>query len=141
MTCRAISGLVFLCCLLLPRVNAQRPNPVDPRNRYHRILAVVPMVGKGTHADPRRPLYAPWPPGKGDKTGIIAWSHQVSDNGQFALVEFVARTPWAFQPLRADKSGAVQLFDKGRSKKEDIEKEFKRHKKDFDIEKFGAVLP
>jgi hypothetical protein len=32
---------------------------VDPRNTYDRILCVVPLTGRGTPADPKRPKYSP----------------------------------------------------------------------------------
>src|SRR4051794_2484190 len=94
---------------------------VDPRNTYSRVLCVVPIVGKGTTTDPRRPQYAPWPPAPGDsRTAIIAYSHQVSDDGKLALVEFIARDRKAFSAIFADKT--VTVFEKGKDKKDDIEK-------------------
>ena len=60
------------------------------RNTHERVLAVVPMVGSGTPDDPRRPMYAPVPGGAPSREGIIAFTYQVSDDGKFALVEFVA---------------------------------------------------
>src|SRR4051794_26011898 len=78
--------------------------PVDPRNTYNRLVCVVPMVGAGTAADPRRPQYAPWPTAPaGSRTQIIAFSHQMSDDGRFALVEFVARDRRAFSAILGDK--------------------------------------
>ncbi|MGI8743447.1 MAG: hypothetical protein ACR2NN_12925, partial [Bryobacteraceae bacterium] len=32
---------------------------LDPRHMHERCYAVLPMIGTGTMADPRRPLYAP----------------------------------------------------------------------------------
>ena len=76
---------------------------VDPRNTYQRVLCVVPMVGAGTPADPRRPKYAPWPPAPAtSRTAIIGFSHQVSDDGKLALVEFVAQDRQAFAAIFAD---------------------------------------
>jgi hypothetical protein len=51
----------------------------------------------------------------------------------------VARDREAFAAIFKDKS--VKVFEKGKDKKEDIDKELKKFKKDFDIEKFGAVRP
>jgi len=58
-------------------VAAMKPAPkVDARNSYNRVIAVVPIVGKGTVADPKRPKYVPWPPAKGQSpTDIIGYSH------------------------------------------------------------------
>jgi hypothetical protein len=98
------------------------------------------MVGQGTPADPKRPQYAPWPPTPNPSwTAIVSYSHQVSDDGRFALVEFVARDRQAFEAIFKDKS--VKVFEKGKDKKDDIDKELKKFKKDFDIEKLGAVRP
>jgi len=98
------------------------------------------MIGKGTPADPRRPQYAPWPPNPhGTRTGIIAFNHQVSDDGKSALVEFIARDRSAFAAILADKS--LKVFEKGKDKKADIELELKKYKKDFDLSKFGMVHP
>ena len=46
MTIRLLLALIFVCAL----APAQRR--VDSRNLYERVLAVVPMVGSGTPADP-----------------------------------------------------------------------------------------
>jgi len=130
---RLFVGLLVLAAV----VWAQRR--VDPRNTYNRVICVVPIIGKGTPADPRRPQYAPWPPAQ-DETGIIAFSYQPSDDGRLALVEFVARDRAAFQAIFNDKSiGAI--FEKGRHPKDDIEKELRKYKKDFDVDKFGTVMP
>lgn len=103
-------------------------------------MAVVPMVGSGTLADPIRPLYAPTPgqlqASAKTRAGIIGFTHVLSDDHHFALVEFVARDRSAFQAILADKS--VRSFLKGRDKRADIEAEFKKYKRDFDFTKFGA---
>lgn len=118
---------------------ASSQHRVDPRNNLERIVCVVPMVGAGTPKDPKRPQYAPWPPSKGQsRTDIVAYSHQVSDDGRFALVEFVARDRKAFQAIFNDKT--VKVFEKGKDKKDDLEKELKKFRKDFDFSKFAAVV-
>lgn len=62
------------------------------------------MVGKGTPTDPLRPQYAPWPPAPASaRNGIISFSHEISDDGRFALVEFVAMDPNAFAPILNDR--------------------------------------
>ena len=57
---------------------------VSPGNSYHRVLAVVPVVGKGTWNDPKRPMFAAAAASSTDRTGIIAFQQQLSDDGQFA---------------------------------------------------------
>ena len=120
---------------------------VDSRQLYERLYCVVPMVGTGTWADPKRPLYAPAPAqmNPASRTGIIGFTHVLSDNGQFALVEFVARDAKAFDNILADINANINLnmnvksFRKGQDKREDIEAEFRKHKKDFSFEHFGVV--
>jgi hypothetical protein len=117
---------------------------VDLRNTYERLLMVVPMVGAGTYADPRRPLYAPLPPARGvapSRDGIIAFSYQISDDGRFALAEFVARDRAGFKQILSDQRADVKLFEKGKAKRADIEAEFRKHKKNFDFDRFGARVP
>jgi hypothetical protein len=70
--------------------------------------------------------------------GIIAFTSVLSDDGRFALVEFVARDRAAFRHIFAGRDSRVRIFEKGKSRKADIENEFRRHRRDFDL---GAVLP
>jgi hypothetical protein len=111
---------------------------VDPQNSYSRLICVVPLVGTGSPADPKRPKYAPWPPSQ-DPNGIIAFTFQPSDDGQLAVVEFVARNRDAFQTILSDKS--ITVFEKGKATKADIENAVKQHRQDFDMDKFGMVMP
>jgi hypothetical protein len=111
---------------------------VDPRNTYNRIIAAVPLVGQGTPSDPKRPKYAPWPPSQ-DPNGIIAFTFQPSDDAQVAVVEFVARNRAAFQAILNDKS--VVVFEKGKAVKAVVEAALKQYRKDFDMDKFGTVMP
>jgi hypothetical protein len=121
----------------------QSRRAVDLRNTYHRLIAVVPLVGSGSRTDPRRPAYVPLStaaPAKGAaRTGIIAWQHQLSDDKKFALVEFVATDRSAFTAILADRS--VTAFEKGKARGADIELELKKFKKDFDLSKLGVVVP
>ena len=102
--------LLFLC--YCPSWSQHK---VDPRNTYQRLICVVPVTGNGTAADPRRPAYAPVTPASAGaaQPGIIAYSQQVSDDGRFALVEYVARDRSAFAAILADKS--IKVFVKGSS--------------------------
>ena len=69
----------------------------------------------------------------------MAFMHVMSDDGQFALVEFVAKDRSAFQAILADRN--VKSFLKGRDKREDMEAEFLKHKKNFDFAHFGVRMP
>jgi hypothetical protein len=130
--------LRFAACFLVLAAALFAQRRADPHHTYQRVVAVVPMVGRGTHADPRRPQYAPWPPTRA-RIGILAWSHQVSDDGKFALVEFVALNRAALLPILNDKQ--IKSFEKGKARKDDIQLELRKYKKDFDVTRLWAVLP
>jgi hypothetical protein len=134
------TGLVWLYVIIAP---IQAQPRVDARSMYERVMAVVPLVGKGTFDDPKRPMYAPTPAeihtAAATRTGILGFTHVMSDDGQFALVEFVARDRAAFQQILADPS--IRAFLKGRDRREDVEAEFLKHKKDFDFAHFGVRMP
>jgi len=118
--------LVLAALFLWVPLNAQQR--VSPRNIYTRVLCIVPLVGSGTTDDPIRPAYAPLPSSSAPITppagatstlgqGIVAFSHQVSDDGKFALVEFVAYSRDAFKDLLADKNPDIKVFFKGIDKR------------------------
>jgi hypothetical protein len=67
---------------------------------------------------------------------ITGFSYVVSDDGRFALVEFVARDKRAFDGLMGSGRADVKVFRRGRARKEEVEQEFRKHKKDFDWERF-----
>jgi hypothetical protein len=127
--------------------------PVDPKNIYHRLIAITPLVGSGSALDPTRPKYAPWPlpaPTMSTATpitpamlqqqaGIIAFSYLPSDDGQFAIVEFVARSRAAFQPIFADST--IPTFEKGQVSKSVIETALQKYRKGFSLDTFGTVMP
>lgn len=135
---RTFPLVVLFFSLILP-VSAQ--HKVDLRNTYERILAVVPMIGAGTPDDPRRPLYAPLP-GKTSRDGIIAFTYQVSDDGKSALLELVARDRAVFEEILNDQHvrSDVKFFQKGKVRKDDVQTEFRKHKRDFDLDNFGVSV-
>ena len=109
---------------------------VDALNAYERVFMIVPIVGKGTMDDPKRPLYAPTPHAVSSsaRSGILAYHFEVSDNGLFALVEFVVADRSAFKALLADTT--VQSFVRGQDNPAAVEAAFKLLKKDFNIKNF-----
>ncbi len=136
-----IAALTLFVSLCLPLAAQQR---VDARNTYERVLAVVPMVGSGTSADPARPDYAPLPPQPGaapSRDGIIAFSYVVSDDGTLGLAEFVAVSRSVFKDLLADTRPQVKVFLKGRDSLQDALAEFQKHKKGFNFSQIGAIVP
>jgi len=104
---------------------------VDPANLHERIIAVVPMIGAGTYAGPKRPLFTPAPGDK--KDGIVGFSYLLSDDGKSAIVEIAARDTKALAPLLQSGRNDVLLFRKGKDRKEDIERELKRFKRDLTL--------
>ncbi len=65
----------------------------------------------------------------------------MSDDKKHALVEFVARDRSSFKDLLADKRPDVKASEKGKAKRSDIEAEFKRFKKDIDLDRFMVRVP
>jgi hypothetical protein len=133
-----LSIFVTLACAM---AFAQRK--VDIGNMYERVLCVVPVVGKGTMDDPRRPLFANLPVRKGPPTrdGILAFSWIPSDDGKFALVEFVARNRVAFQAVATANRPDVRVFHKGRNSRAEIETEFRRYRQSFSLDQLRTILP
>lgn len=129
------------CAFFCTFAQIQAQHRVDPRNMYERVVAAVPLIGKGTIADPKRPMYtpAPSPTEVASRSGILAYQCQQSDNGLLALCEFIAADRNALKPILNDPH--IKSFLKGRDKREDIEAEFRKYKKDFDISTFGVRMP
>ena len=74
-------------------------------------------------------------------TGIIAFTYVLSDDGKFALTEFVTRDHVSLVPvLSAASAAAIKAFQKGVNTRADIETEFRKYKKDFDASKFGVMV-
>jgi hypothetical protein len=130
------------------------------------------MVGDGTAANPRRPMFAPVPPSlqqlqaqtataaptgpTGEpaapaRSGILAFQYQVSDDGNFAFVEFVGADQQALSAILKSVDPNVKAFERSASKKLDIENAFQKYKKNFTLDNYvpvgiywllaGAVIP
>ena len=141
---RAILPAVLLLTLLCGAASELPAQPrVDARNRYERIMAIVPFVGQGTFTDPKRPMYAPTPAqiqlAKTSGRGIIAFTYVASDDSTRALVEYVARDPTAFRQILADAT--IATFLKGRDPRAAVEAAFLQHKKNFNFALFGVRMP
>ena len=134
-----LRSFVALLLLLTSTLPGQRR--VDPRYTYVRVITVESLHGAGTAADPKRPGYAPAAlaaPGQAT-AGIIGYVHQVSDDGKYSITEYVARDLSAFKAILNDKQ--ITVFIKGQDKKSTIEAALKKYRKDFDLDKFGLVMP
>jgi hypothetical protein len=132
MTQRLISGLLMLAGVVCAQ------HSVDPRNTYHRVICVVPMIGSGTAADPKRPKYAP-APGSALANGIIGFTQTPSDDGKSAIVEFVARNRSAFAAIFADTS--ITVYEKGSQSGSAVETALQQVKKSFNLVQFEVVMP
>ena len=135
-----------LACLLVSVALLCAQRRVDPRNTYHRIICVLPMVGAGTAEDPRRPQYAPWHPAGTLKPGtqpaaneIIGFTQVPTDDGKAVIAEFVARDRSAFKAILADSS--LKIFEKGVQTQDEIESALRLFKKDFVLARFEVVMP
>jgi hypothetical protein len=135
MTQRLLIGLLALTAIVCAQ------HRVDPRNTYHRVIAVVPMIGTGTATDPRRPQYAPWgvSAATGTASGIIGFTQVPTDDGKFAIVEFVARDRKSLAAILADTT--ITSFEKGLQSKATIETALQKVKKNFDLVQFEVVMP
>lgn len=134
----AVMPVVYLLVSLGAAIAQPR---VDPLNMYERVIAIVPMIGQGTAADPHRPMYAPLPTEMDFKglTGPMAFNSVLSDDGNFALIELVARNRSVFATILADTT--IQTFLKGRDSRKAAEAAFQKLKKNFSIEHFGVIVP
>jgi hypothetical protein len=132
MTQRLLTGLLMLGGIVCAQ------HSVDPRNTYHRVICVVPMIGSGTAADPKRPEYAP-APGSVLPNGIIAFTQVPTDNGKSAIVEFVARTRQALLPILSDTT--ITTYEKGTQTGAAIETALQSVKKGFSLVQFEVVMP
>jgi hypothetical protein len=134
-------------CLLVAVGSAFAQHSVDLSQMYARIYAIVPMIGSGTWDDPKRPMFAPLPEQMtpGSRTGIIAFNHVESDDGNFALIEIVAATRPELALVTAQMNAAavqgLQVFDRSTTAATTVQNAFQPLKKDFDITKFRVVVP
>ena len=124
-----IAGLILFSVLLSAQDN------VPPSMLYHRVWAVVPLIGEGTREDPRRPMFVPSPTEERQRAkdtetrggrrkvkdpGILSYSMQVSDDGESALVEFVGLTPESLRFITEFRDPRVKVFERGKAKREEI---------------------
>jgi hypothetical protein len=91
-------------------------------------VLVVPLEGRGTGDDPVRPAVRV-PAG-------VSWRWIPSDDGRLAIVEVWAPSARMLAPLRADSRPGVQVFERGRDSRDDVEREIRKIRKDFSLEGF-----
>ncbi len=146
---RRILFRALLGVCLLTRLSFTGPHS-DPGSIYERLICVVPMVGSGTLDDPRRPMFAPVPgqtqadlpqtksKGFAEPPQILAFHSVPTDDGQAAIVEFVAQDRAAFQEIL--RSGSVlKSFDRHSTSEEMVLEELRKFKKDFNFRQLRVV--
>jgi len=75
------------------------------------VWAVVPLVGSGSTGDPIRPMMVPSPGAASQQPAdgppdLLGYQMQLSDDGKFALVEFVFHSPLAFHNFLMKAAGS-----------------------------------
>ena len=131
-SCSLVSGGVSPAWTIPPR----RPE-IHLCAGHHRRAPARDRHGGGQ----KRPGYAPTAlsaPGQ-SSGGIIGYVHEVTDDGKYSITEYVARDISAFKAILNDKQ--IKSFIKGQDKKSTIEAGLKKYRKDFDLDKFGLVMP
>lgn len=127
--------------ILVPMHNKVR---LSPEMMYHRVWAVVPLIGSGKADDPKRPMFVPSPAEQaaklknGDRSGIIGFSMQLSDDGKSALVEFIGAAPSELKFIVNSKAPGVKAFERGTATKAQIELEFRKAKAAFTLDSLGG---
>ena len=72
-------------------------------------------------------------------SGIIAYQHQISDDGTMSLVEFVATSRSALSALFASTNPQVQYFEIGKSTQAQIQAAFQQVKAGFSFANFRPL--
>ena len=126
-------ALAFIPALLLAQslTGPAQFRKVDPQVTHERIIGIMPIVGTGTIKDPKHPLYS-------DLVGLTGFTAELSDDGRFALVEFVAKDS---KVLTALVNSGQRLERKDSAAKDALLEEFKRYKRNFKPERFGLAIP
>jgi hypothetical protein len=113
---------------------------------YHRVYARVPLVGTGKAGDPVRPMFAPIPastpaklsgPVRNTHSGILGYTMLTSDDGKWALCEFVGATPKDLAVITSAASSTVVVFERGKNTVAEIETDFQQYMKTFTFASFA----
>ena len=112
---------------------------VDPANRYYRVIALVHLTGSGKSGDPILPEYVPGASAVPSRDGIIAWSSQLTDNGQMVIVHLVAVNHHAFDALLADTRPEIKVFEIGKASQAAIEAALDAVKANFSLDSLKVV--
>ena len=90
-------------------------------------------------------MFAPVPSAASasDRNGIVGFHAVISDDGNFALVEFVAVHPLALAAVRAAATqSGVKLFQgSNATSAAQVQTEFQKYRKDFRFDRFILNVP
>jgi hypothetical protein len=154
------AGILFVFLATIATVTAQKRvdgvHQVETNGLFHRVYAIVPLIGSSTKSDPLRPMFVPAPPtATGGLAGaqspvtspfqppnaqpnLISFQMQISDNGKFALVEFVGATARDLAPIVNSTAAGVQVFVRGKDPEATILAAFQQYKKTFQFTMFSV---
>ena len=153
---RLLFSVVCLCLsipvITLTTASAQGPGILPTTTSFQRVYAIVPLVGRGTHDDPTRPMFVPaggihaqnqpsiverqQPGFAKPRTGIISYTAIVTDDGRHAIVEFVSMDRQGLREILESRATGVQVFERGRQPDSAVDTIFKARRRDFDFSKF-----
>lgn len=134
---RAIRALTLVVCLAAMSHGQIR---LDHTQLYEVALVIVPLTGAGTDKDPRRPALIP---GEGQDRlpeGLVSWSWQAGDDDKVAILEIVARNKETLRKLTQDVR-VNRVFERGKDKREDVERELKLVKRTFSLQRAELGRP
>ena len=130
-------GIVCVSLLLAPKVWPQQHH-VDETNSYHRVIAIVPLIGSGSHGDPKRPMFAPTAAAMGrGRSGILGYYHELTDDGKSAVVMFVAVDRASLRPILTSHVPGVTVFDRNVQSQPEVEQALKAVLANFDWKRFA----
>jgi len=130
----------------------------DPRRPAYvpdYLLRTLESLQLGKSEEEASPIAAALAKGKAP-AAIVGFHYEISDDGNFALAEFFATDRAAFKPLleaakrpfasaeiapnRNALEGGFDLkaFEAGKARRLDIETEFRKHKRDFSLDRFAG---
>ncbi len=112
----------------------------QPRILGRKVIAVVPLIGKGTPDDPRRPKFVTGPNEK-SQGEVLDYQFIMSDDGKWAITVFSTSRPSVaalklLDEIESSQEDGGAAFDTGKAKKADVESEIKKKKADFDLDDF-----
>jgi D-alanine-D-alanine ligase-like ATP-grasp enzyme len=130
---------VLLCLFAFAVFSATAQDRVPRELQGIHVFATVPLIGTGTPADPKRPMFVPSPQEIRAMTprqdGIVPFQilvqFQVSDDGKTALAEFMSFDRKVLLPILTSAAPGVKVFEKGVARTADIQAEFVRVKQSF----------